>query len=247
MLEQKFNLDMLTQSTSTMTIEGYEQEQAELRHDTARAGHENVVGVVLHRADEALEKVISRLERHLGFIEQDSRSVSPSEPVEAFSHVSSSPQLAADARSVGISANRAGAYDKAIEALGQVWHKDGQRDAELAMNLGFALLKKGRLKEAARVLSIPFHQQPQNPALATLLGKALLFQGLYEDAAKVMVPAARKHGSRFNLHFYLGLAFAKMSRFADAQKAWQIASSIRPNDGETRRMLKRVEGVLQAS
>ncbi|MEG3640766.1 tetratricopeptide repeat protein [Magnetococcus sp. PR-3] len=255
MLEQKLDPAMMERSTPTMAFnppndDNHPQWDATAMGDQSHHGHEPGM---LDQADQAVDRVIDRLERLLGFVERVDLQNEPSIPVmpaaaalQTMADSQTTEKVHPQARSYGLDAVKRRAYDEAIDALGHVWHKGGDRDGELALNLGFALLKKGRMEEAARVLSIPFQKQPEDPALATLLGKALLFQSRYEDAAKVMVPAALKHDSRFNLHFYLGLAFAKLERFADAQRAWQIAAKIRPEDRDTQGFLEKVEMELAA-
>nr|CRH04748.1 Conserved hypothetical protein. Similar to magnetotactic protein MamA-like protein from MC-1. Tetratricopeptide TPR_2 repeat protein [Candidatus Magnetococcus massalia] len=265
MLEQKLDPAMMERSISTMALDPLKDENHPHWDETTMGDqprHGQEPGI-LDQADQAVERVIDRLERLLGFVEQEgareqSASVmaAPIMPKATAPQAVIAPQKAMapqpqeqvhqEARPYGLDAIKRRAYDEAIDALGHVWHKGGDRDGELALNLGFALLKKGRMEEAERVLAIPFQKQPEDPALATLLGKALLFQSRYEEAAKVMVPAALKHSSRFNLHFYLGLAFAKLQRFTDAQRAWQIAASIRPEDRDTQAFLKKVELELAA-
>ncbi|MBF0382773.1 MAG: tetratricopeptide repeat protein [Magnetococcales bacterium] len=151
---------------------------------------------------------------------------------------STSPKTVAEYRQQGISLSekkRLGAAAKMLEKA----MKMGANDLECQLHLGLTYSRLGRIKEAITLLSDLNVKHGDDPGVATLLGKALLFNGLYQEAAEVMAPASANNPSRFNLHFYLGLAYAKLNEFDMAIDAWLKAIRINPTDKTTRQFLNR--------
>lgn len=122
----------------------------------------------------------------------------------------------------------------------------GVDDLECQLKLSLAYSRSGRLEEALALLSDLKFTHPRDAGVATLLGKALLLDGQYHKAIKVMRPAAVIHQDRFNLHFYLGLAFAKSQDFDSAVDVWSQAARIRPGDTQTKKMIARAQAVLSS-
>lgn len=120
-------------------------------------------------------------------------------------------------------------FEKAIEL--------GADGLECQLNLGLSYARVGRLDEAIALLAELKATHPQDPGVATLLGKALLYRSRYRTAIKVMRPVADRHKDRYNLQFFLGLAYAKSGEYDEAIDAWSQAIKIRPDSSQTRRML----------
>ncbi|OSM08661.1 tetratricopeptide repeat protein [Magnetofaba australis] len=148
-------------------------------------------------------------------------------------------------RDNGVALSAAGRHGRAIDALTQA-HALTPLDDLALLHLGLSLTRKGYLKEAITVLRLPFDADPLDPAAATLLGKARLLSGDAKEAIWTMEPAAHTNPGRFNLHFYLGVAYAKTGRYAAARDAWEIAHGLRPKDGDTRRFLRQAQRLLDA-
>ncbi|MBF0444662.1 MAG: tetratricopeptide repeat protein [Magnetococcales bacterium] len=129
-------------------------------------------------------------------------------------------------------------YKQAVKSLEKAIEL-GVEDLQCQLGLSLSYARSGRLDEAIALLNDLKTSHPKDPGVATLLGKALLFNSQYHTAIKVMRPVAAIHKDRFNLHFFLGLAFAKSHEYDSAIDAWSQAAKIRPDDAETRRMLAR--------
>lgn len=127
-------------------------------------------------------------------------------------------------------------YAKAIKLL-QRARELGQDDYACQMNLGLAYTRLGRLDEAIELLRSLQTSHPFDAGVATLLGKALLLSGKRQDAINVLAPASLTHPDRFHLHYYLGIAYAKLDQTHKAMDAWRKAAAIRPHDKEIKRWL----------
>ncbi|MBF0139404.1 MAG: tetratricopeptide repeat protein [Magnetococcales bacterium] len=127
-------------------------------------------------------------------------------------------------------------YAKAVKFL-QRARELGQDDYACDMNLGLAYTRLGRLDEAIELLRTLQTSHPFDAGVATLLGKALLLSGKRKEAINVLAPASLTHPDRFHLHYYLGIAHAKLDQTNKAMDAWRKAAAIRPHDKEIKRWL----------
>ena len=117
--------------------------------------------------------------------------------------------------------------------------KMGATDLDCHLHLGLAYGRTGRLQDAISLLSDARTSHTTDPGVATLLGKTLLLNGQYQEATEVMASASAKNKNRFNLHFFLGIAHAKLNEFDLAIDAWMTASKLRPSHQMTRDFLNR--------
>lgn len=146
-------------------------------------------------------------------------------------------------KKAGIRMVNQGRYGKAIKHLEHAIEL-GQDDYACQMNLGLAYTRVGRLEEAIALLSDLQKLHTHDAGVATLLGKSLLLSGQRQEAIDTLAPAAMSHPERFHLHYYLGIAYAKLDQTRNAMKAWEKASSIRPDHKEIKRWLSIGERML---
>ena len=161
-----------------------------------------------------------------------------SKGIFGFFNRNNSPKTAAEYRKLGITLSEKKSFGPAVKMLEKAI-KMGETDLDCQLHLGLAYSRMGRIKEAISLLSDLAVSNGDDPGVATLLGKALLFNGQYQEAAEVMAPASANNPSRFNLHFFLGLAHAKLNEFDMAIDAWLKANRIHPSHQMTRQFLNR--------
>jgi tetratricopeptide (TPR) repeat protein len=155
-----------------------------------------------------------------------------------FFNKKNSPKTAAEYRQQGIALSEKKQFVKAAKML-ETAIKMGEKDLDCQLHLGLNYSRMGRIKEAISVLGDLSVLHGDDPGVATLLGKALLFNGQYQEAAEVMAPASANNPSRFNLHFFLGLAHAKLNEFDMAIDSWLKAIKLHPSHHLTRQFLNR--------
>ncbi|MBF0423330.1 MAG: tetratricopeptide repeat protein [Magnetococcales bacterium] len=139
-------------------------------------------------------------------------------------------------RKTGIQLVNQKRYAKAVKFLQRAMEL-GQDDYTCQMNLGLAHTRLGQLDEAVKLLVSLQNHHPFDAGVATLLGKALLLSGKRQEAINVLAPAAMTHPERFHLHYYLGIAYAKLDQTHKAMEAWRKALVIRPDNRDLKRWL----------
>ncbi|MBF0188304.1 MAG: tetratricopeptide repeat protein [Magnetococcales bacterium] len=153
-------------------------------------------------------------------------------------------EMSAEAcRDRGIELAKVGRYHRAAHMLERSLYL-GDDDLTGGLWLGQIHISEGNLERAIAVLTELQGEHANDPGVCTLLGKALLFSSRYSDAIEVMQPIATANPDRFNLHFFLGLAYAKMENYGKAVDAWVVAAKLRPDHAETREFLDRALGAL---
>ncbi|MBF0359034.1 MAG: tetratricopeptide repeat protein [Magnetococcales bacterium] len=160
------------------------------------------------------------------------------ESVFGFFTNSSKPKTANDYRKQGIALSEQRRFTPAAKMLEKAIEM-GASDLECQMHLGLTYTRMGRIDDAIALLSDLSISHGDDAGVATLLGKALLLNSQYSEAAEVMAPAAANNPSRFNLHFFLGLAQAKLNEFDLAIESWLKAIKLHPSHQMTRQFLNR--------
>jgi len=103
------------------------------------------------------------------------------------------------------------------------------RDNAVAhQNLGNALLVAGDPSSAIPHFQEALRLQPEFPDLRAVLGSALGMVGRYDEAAAQFQAALRQHETA-DLHFDLGLVYAKQGRVDDAIHECEVALRLDPN------------------
>jgi tetratricopeptide (TPR) repeat protein len=124
-----------------------------------------------------------------------------------------------------------GAYAEAIECYEDLIRIDSRHAAALN-NLGAALFKLGRFKEAEARFYQALKIEPGFPDPYSNLGNALLLKGQYADAENFLRRALKLNPRFVEARVNLGLALAFLGRLRDATAHFEKALKVSPRNAD---------------
>jgi len=98
-------------------------------------------------------------------------------------------------------------------------------------------LQQNRLDEATKLNDAILKDSPSDPDALIARGDILIRQGKQSDAVPALATAVKNAPNNAMAHYQLGVAYAGMSNFGQAQSEWQAAARLRPNMKEAQRAL----------
>jgi Flp pilus assembly protein TadD len=166
--------------------------------------------------------------------------------------VQRSPRYATGHAKLGAALLAAGRTDEAFEVLARAWDsglhdpeiaivagvaaaRQGEpEDAEVAANIGAALLALGRTGEAVTVLRAAAARHPARPDLWDRLGVALQQEGRAQDAVAAHARALALRPGDPDLLSNAGHALLAAGRTAEAKERFRAALAAHPDDPQAR-------------
>jgi predicted Zn-dependent protease len=133
------------------------------------------------------------------------------------------PQAALPLFNIGLLQERAGNTAAAVEAYRLALLRD-RNNPTILNNLAFLLGKEGgNLDEAIAVAERAYRRAPQNPAVADTFGWLLYHHGELDRAERLIRSAAAALPSNPELHYHLGMVYAKQGKKIEAKKELEAA------------------------
>ncbi|MFA7344669.1 MAG: tetratricopeptide repeat protein [Terrimicrobiaceae bacterium] len=134
--------------------------------------------------------------------------------------------------SYGVSAEQAGRFAKAAEALRKSIEMDPENAARACNYLGYMWADRNEnLDEAEGLIRRSVEKEPENGAYLDSLGWVYFRKGLHEQALKALLRAAELLKEDDPVVFeHIGDAFEKLGRTAEALTYWQKAFQLDPDN-----------------
>src|SRR5215469_5897083 len=129
-----------------------------------------------------------------------------------------------------------GEIDKASAQLASLYTAH-PKDLEVAKAYAAILIQQNRIDEATKVEDAILKSSPSDPGGQILHGRLLLREGKADDAIPVLEAALKSAPENSLGHYYLGLAYAAVSNFGEAQHHWMEAARLRPDAPEPQRAI----------
>jgi tetratricopeptide (TPR) repeat protein len=111
------------------------------------------------------------------------------------------------------------------------------KDFQVAKTYAEILILRNRIDEAAKVDDAILKNSPSDYEGQVIRGRILTRQGKPNDAIPILETAVKSEPDNSMGHYYLGLAYAAVSNFGQAQYHWLEAARLRPDAPDPQRAI----------
>lgn len=129
-----------------------------------------------------------------------------------------------------------GELDKASSEFASLYSAH-PKDLQTAKTYTSVLILQNRIDDAAKVDAAILKTSPSDYEAQILQGQILIRQGKPNDAIPLLQAATQAAPDNSAAHYNLGLAFAGVSNFGEAQRQWTEAARLRPDSPDPERAM----------